>query len=95
MHGVHLIPISRYGKLNPNTMIVYQGEVDNEDKIGSNIENKIDEKPVQDEEPAHEKESILESNSIALNPAPVKPVTPVTFPESGTESEVCFYTHST
>ena len=55
MHGVPLIPISRYGKLNPNTMIVYQGEVDNEDKVGSNIENKIDEKPGQDEEPAIEK----------------------------------------
>ena len=93
MHGVPLIPISQYGKLNPNTMIVYQGEVDNEDKVGSNIENKIDEKPGQDEEPAIEKASILDSNSIALNP--VKPVTPVTFPESGTESEVCLYTHYT
>lgn len=79
------VSIFRNGKLILNTMIVYQGEVDNEDKLGSNLETKIDEKPLEDEQGENVKDSIPENSSIAINP--IKPVTPVTFPESGTESE--------
>ena len=72
-------------------MIVYQGEVENEEKLDSNLETKFDEKPLKEEEATNIKESIPENSFIAINP--IKPDTPVTFPESGTESEVCLYTH--
>lgn len=87
----HWYTFFRNGKLTLKTMIVYQGEVENEEKLESNLETKFDEKPVEEEENANIKDSIPENSSIAINP--IKPVTPVTFPESGTESEVCLYTH--
>ena len=92
MHDVQLVYIFRVGKLTLKTMIVYQGEVENEEKLDSNLETKSDEKPLEEEENENIKESIPENISIAVNP--IKPVTPVTFPESGTESEVCLYTHN-
>ena len=62
-----------------------------------------DTEPVQDENKTDEAEinTIEPSNPIlsSVQEDPIKPVTPVTFPESGTESEVskqftCFSLHS-
>ena len=67
-------------------MIVQQDTKVDEVKVASDTE------PVQDENKTDEAEinTIEPSNPIlsSVQEDPIKPVTPVTFPESGTESEV-------